>query len=290
MRLSVVSDEVSADLETALELISGWGIRAVELRGIGEHRYPWVSDFWRARIPELIHESGLEVAALSPGLFKIPYPKQPGDDTRILRWEDAMLFQRYQEAEALVRHHLEVLLPQSIEAAQQLGAPTVVCFSFDRVGSDADQQQAPEAVVEVLRDAATMTGAAGLTLAIEVEHICWGDTGARTAELVRRVDHPAVGINWDPANAYRSGEDHPFPDGYGDVRDHLRHVHFKDAYTDPSTDSRVFGSDGVVDWEGQVSALRDDNYDGYISVETHDRPKIARTQDAVNRLKALGVR
>ncbi len=289
MKLSVVTDEVSADLETSLEIISGWGVDAVELRGIGERRYPAVSEFWRARVPELIYESGLEVAALSPGLFKIPYPTRPGDDTRILRWEDALLFQRYQEAEALVRHHLEVLLPQSIEAAQQLGAPTVVCFSFDRVGSDAGEHVAPEAVVDILRHAAAQTAEAGLTLAIEVEHVCWGDTGARTAELLRRIDHPAVGINWDPANAYRSGEDHPFPHGYGDVRDRLRHVHFKDAYTDPSTGLRWFGSEGVVDWEGQVAALRDDGYDGFISVETHDRPKVARTRDAVERLRGLGV-
>lgn len=289
MKLSVVSDEVSADLETALELLREWEVGAVELRGIGEVRFPEVSDFWRVRVPELIRESGHEVAALSPGLFKIPYPAPPTSTTRILRWEDAMLFQRQHDAEALVRHHLEVLLPESISAAKKLGAPTVVCFSFDRVGAGGNRVGAPEAVIDVLRDAARTIADAGLTLAIEVEHICWGDTGARTAELIRRIDHPAVGINWDPANAYRSGEDRPYPDGYDEVRDHVRHVHFKDAYTDAKTGARVFGSNGVLDWDGQIAALLEDGYEGFISVETHDRPKIATTRNAVERLRALGV-
>ena len=36
MRLSLMTDEVSADLETALELAREWKVDGVELRGIGE--------------------------------------------------------------------------------------------------------------------------------------------------------------------------------------------------------------------------------------------------------------
>ena len=287
MKLSILTDEVSADPETAIELAKMWGVEAIELRGIGEARYPHVSDFWRARVPELVRESGLPVAALSPGLFKIPYPQPPAPETRILRWEDAMVFDRYSSADALVRFHLEELLPDTIAAAKQLGAGVIVCFSFDRGHEVSPDEPVPDAVIDVLRDAARKVGEAGLTLAVEAEHICWGDTGVRTAELVRRVGHHALGVNWDPANAYRAGEDHPYPEGYEAVRDLVRHVHYKDAAADPRTGVRGFVFDGVVDWAGQIAALKRDGYRGYISVETHVRPKVESARRSVQRLRAL---
>lgn len=284
----MVTDELSADLETALELARSMGLGAVELRGIERQRYPRVDDFLRARVPELIAEAGLSVAALSPGLFKIPYPRTPPPDTRILRWEDATLFRRHRDAEALVREHLEELLPATIEAAHELGAPTIVCFSFDR--ADADPGALPDAALDVLRDAAQTVGDAGLTLAIEVEHVCYGDTGAHTAEIAERVGHPALGINWDPANAYRGGDERPYPDGYAAVRELVRHVHFKDARTNPQTGRREFVTEGVIDWSGQFEALKVDGYTGYVSVETHARPKIEMTRRFVERARELGVR
>jgi sugar phosphate isomerase/epimerase len=287
MKLSILTDEISADPETAIELARAWGVDGIELRGIGEQRYPNVSHFWRARVPELVRESGLPVAALSPGLFKIPYPHTPAPETRILRWEDAMVFGRYSSADALVRSHLEELLPATIEAAKELGARIIVCFSFDRGHEVPADAPVPDAVVDVLREAARKVGEAGLTLAVEAEHICWGDTGMRTADLVRRVGHPALGINWDPANAYRAGEDHPYPKGYAAVRDLVRHVHYKDAATDARTGVRSFVFDGVVDWAGQISALKRDGYQGYVSVETHVRPKVESARRSVERLRAL---
>ncbi|MBF6612825.1 MAG: sugar phosphate isomerase/epimerase [Chloroflexi bacterium] len=287
MKLSVITDEISADPETAIELAREWSVPAIELRGIGEQRYPNVSDFWKVRVPELVRESGLQVAALSPGLFKIPLAMPSAAETRILRWEDAMLFQRHGSAEALVRSHLEELLPQTIAAALLLGSGVIVCFSFDRSPEVPPDAVVPEGVIDVLRDAARQVGDAGLALAVEAEHICWGDTGARTAELVRRVGHPALGINWDPANAFRAGEDAPFPDGYEAVRDLVRHVHYKDAAVDWQTGARHFVFEGSVDWAGQIRALKQDGYSGYISAETHLRPKVACARRSVERLRQL---
>jgi sugar phosphate isomerase/epimerase len=286
MKLSVVTDEISADLETALELAQNWGLAGVELRGIGGVRYPEVSPFWQARVPELVQESGLPVVALSPGLFKIPFPTTPAAATRILRWEDEMVFRRFRSAEDLMRHHLEVLLPASITAARLLGTPTIVAFTFDRGETVPPEAPVPPGVIAVLQEAARQVEAAGLTLALEVEHICWGDTGERTARLVEKIGSSAVGINWDPANAYRAGSDHPYPDGYQAVRELIRHVHYKDAATDPETGNRGFVYDGVVDWRGQIKALLQDGYQGYMSIETHVRPKIEMARRSIERVRA----
>ena len=286
MKLTVVTDEISADLETALELAQTWGLDGVELRGIGKQRYPNVSDFWLARVPELVTEFNLPVVALSPGLFKIPYPYPPSTATRVLRWEDELVFQRYRTAEGLVRFHLEEFLPKTITAARQLGAHIIVAFSFDRGDGVPPTAPVPEAVIDALKEAARLVQAAGLTLAIEVEHICWGDIGSRTAEIIRRVDNPAIGINWDPANAYRAGADFPYPEGYEAVRDLIRHVHYKDAaIVNSETGERGFVFAGAVDWPGQIRALLRDGYDGYMSIETHARPKVEMARRSIEQVR-----
>ena len=287
IKISIVTDEVSADLESALELAQTWNLDGVELRGIGGDRYPNLPDYWSTRVPELVAEAGLPVVAISPGLFKIPFPQIPSPSTRILRWEDEMFYRRFRDAERLARFHLEELLPASIQAAKDIGSPVIVAFSFDRNENVSATTPVPQEVIDVLKDAAQKVQEAGLTLAIEVEHICWGDIGLRTAEIIRKLDNPAAGINWDPANAYRAGMDRPFPEDYEAVRNFVRHVHYKDAGTNPETGERGFVFDGEVDWSGQVAALKRDGYDGYISVETHVRPKIEMAKRSIERLRKL---
>lgn len=286
MRVSVVTDELSSDFETALELSKSMGIRHVEIRGIEAARFPFVTDYWRTRVPQMLRDFGMNVAALSPGLFKIPWPVEPESSTRVFRWEDTALFDRWRSEESLIDEHLSERLPRVIDAALELEVQTIVCFSFDRGSSPRSTGPAPDAVVAALRAAGDAVARHGLQLAIEVEHICWADTGASAGSLADRIDHPAVGINWDPANAYKAGEESPYPDGYGHVRSHVRHVHFKDALT---TDAgrREFVVDGVLDWKGQLGALAEDRFDGFISVETHARPKVAQTRRTLERLQQL---
>ncbi len=70
------------------------------------------------------------------------------------------------------------------------------------------------------------------------------------------------------------------------VRPQVRHIHFKDVqrHEDGTYEYVV---EGDIDWEGQLSALRDDGYAGYISVETHMAPKVAAAQRMVQRLQRL---
>lgn len=285
MKIAVVTDEISGDIETALELANRWGVDGVELRGISTERYPRLSRYWADRVPELIAESGLAVSAISSGLFKIPYPRSPGEHTKNLRWEDYLITNAYAAAIERVNDHIENLLPETIAAADSVGTDTLICFSFDR-GEGVPPGPAPEFVVEALRRTAEEVSAAGKRLAVEVEHICWADTGFRTKELVERVDHPGLEVNWDPANTVLSGDNAPYPAGYEAIRPYLGHVHFKDAQI-LEDGSREFSPRGIVDWENQIRALQQDGYNGWVVVETHARPKLARTEEALDRLRGL---
>jgi sugar phosphate isomerase/epimerase len=83
------------------------------------------------------------------------------------------------------------------------------------------------------------------------------------------VDHPALQVIWDPANAFVAGEI-PYPQGYRHLPvSRIVHVHAKDC--DVSNHVPTFGPLGemAIDWRGQLAALARDGYRGTISLETH---------------------
>jgi sugar phosphate isomerase/epimerase len=282
MKISLVTDEISADLETAIELGTGWGIHDFELRGFGTQRVPLFSDFQKQRVRELLEEYGARVVAISPGLFKIPYPVKKRERFP-LQVFDSDLYQKWHDANSLVDYHLHELLPASINYAREVGADKIIIFSFDR-GSNAPGP-APDEILESLHLAAEQVDKSGLQLVIEVEDGFWADTGARTTELVRAINQPAIGVNWDPANAIFAG-DIPYPDGYQAVRAHIRHVHFKDVVHIANGGYR-YDLNGEIDWTGQIHALAADGYTGFISVEPHMQPKVASARALTTRLKDL---
>lgn len=281
MKISVVTDEISADPETAIELAREWGVDAVELRGFGTDRVPDFSPFQKQRLRELLHTYDVQLIVISPGLFKCTYRAERRHFP--LRTFDQALYDEWEAQRAACRQHLEELLPRSIAFALEMGVDRIVTFGFDRGGAPAGP--APEGLITLLREAAEMVGAAGIELLIEVEAGFWADTGARTAAIVEAVGHPNLGINWDPGNAFEAG-DQPFPDGYEAARPYVRHVHFKDIELLQDGSYR-YVVDGAIDWENQIAALKADGYEGYISVETHMEPKVAAARQTVQRLQRL---
>ena len=45
--------------------------------------------------------------------------------------------------------------------------------------------------------------------------------------------------------------------------------------------------DGIIDWQSAIAALKQDGFGGYISVETHVRPKLESTLRCLERLRRL---
>jgi sugar phosphate isomerase/epimerase len=282
MNIALVTDELSADPQTALELASEWGIRHVELRGYFTDRVPMLSAYQRQRLRRLVATHGVTVTAISPGLFKIPYPAET-PSTSNLGWMDRSFFQHWADSRTVLDQHLRELLPASIDFALEFGAGFIIAFSFHRAGGPGGP--APRPVIDTLAAAAEKVHAAGLTLLIETEEGFWADTGARSAALLSAVGHPALALNWDPANSFCEG-DCPYPDGYAHVRGFVRNVHFKDARR--FADGRcAFVAEGEVDWQGQIRALIADGYEGCITLEPHLEPMVPATRQALERLRGL---
>ncbi len=282
MKISIVTDEISADPETAIELGVQWGVHDFELRGFFTDRVPRFSAYQKQHLRDVLDENEARIVAVGPGLFKSACPT--GRAPRLpLGWMEYGAYNKWQDARGLVEYHLNELLPQSLDYAREIGARVVVIFGFDRAG--AAPGEPPEEALNYLRKAAERAEAAGIQLALENEDGFWADTGAHTAHMVRAVSHPALAVNWDLGNAFSAG-DEPFPAGYRNVKGMVQHVHYKDAMRAPDgAITQVIR--GQIDWAGQIAALAADGYDGFVSVETHMKPKVESARLSLCRLRDL---
>jgi sugar phosphate isomerase/epimerase len=165
----------------------------------------------------------------------------------------------------------ENLLRRVFKLARFFGTSKVRVFSYWRVK---EPERAFPYVRARLAKAAALAAQNKITLLLENEHECNVGTGKELGRILREINSPYLRGMWDPCNAARLGEV-PYPDGYRQVRGLFPHMHIKDIRKDPATGElqHVPVGEGMIDFRGQFTALRDDGYDGTMSLETsYSRP------------------
>ncbi|WP_343247307.1 sugar phosphate isomerase/epimerase family protein [Diplocloster hominis] len=281
-KVSVVTDELSSDFETAAELAAGWGISSIEIRGVGEERIGSLSPYALHHVKKVIEDYGLQVACVSPGIFKADHHRPVFDGWTVLKWQDRCEFEQQERQKQFIEHQVREVLPRTLEFCAGTGCRKIILFSFNKPGGAASRAEIPNYLFPYFTMACELAKPYDITLLIENEHICYGDTAARTRKLIESVGADNLKLNWDPGNAYFAGEQ-PYPSGYEQIRDLIGHVHMKDAVTH-SDGSKEYVVRGELDWESQLKSLIHDGYDGYVSIETHCRPKVQSVYDTLRRI------
>jgi sugar phosphate isomerase/epimerase len=249
MKLAVFTDEVSQDLETALQLAVRYKLDGVELRSVWDKPVQHLSGQEVARVGQMLREHELAVAAIASPVFKCELDDKPAQ-----------------------RDHLDYLR-RCIEIAKTLGTDIIRVFTFWKRGPS---QPVWERIKEGFGPAVPIAEEGGVILGIENEHSTYCATAAETKRFVEEIGSPAVRVVWDPCNEVAAEEGiTPYPDAYRLVAPLTVHVHVKDAEKVGGTSqARVTPvGEGEVDWKGQLRDLLSVGYDGYASLETHWRPQ-----------------
>ena len=258
LEVGIVSDEISLNIEEAIEIGLDLGIKKYEIRCIGsyENRIPFIDQRAIDYLQKNIDARKIEITALSPGTFKI----KPSEIDK-------------------VNEQLEEVLPATCRLAKQFHADKIISFGFVR------DNVAEGRIVEILQKAGKIVGNEGLILAIENEPGFYCDTGQNTLGIIEKINMDNVRINWDPGNALGAGEV-PFPTGYGFVKPYIVNLHVKDTVNYPKFECRLL-NEGGVNWIGQLNAIYQDNLLPFITLETHQVPLIESTREALKRLKLI---
>jgi sugar phosphate isomerase/epimerase len=273
--LGIISDEVGDDLAASCARIASWGLRHVELRQMWGKNIVQLSDGEVDAAVAAVHGHGLTVTAVASPVFKSPIDERPRDLEADFALEGVETLDAQME-----------LLERACELARRFGTRYVRVFSFWRQPWD---DEVDRRLVDAFRRAAEVAERHEVVLAIENEPVCLVGTGRELARLWRLLQQelPAnlverVGLLWDPGNALAGGEDDPYPGGYRAAREGpMIHVHLKDLrWTDGERPDFVPLGDGLVDYRGQLAALREDGYDGAVVLEPHYAPPDLPRHDA----------
>jgi sugar phosphate isomerase/epimerase len=257
IRLAAITDEFSPDIDVALDAMQSVGMTGVELRTVGGRNIVDLSDGDIEVIVTAAQRRRMEIVSIASPLLKCVLPESPAVDSR---------FQQDVFGSPLTFEDQPRLTKRVFEITGLTGARLVRVFSYWRT---VDPPACEERVVAALRGLADHAAQHQVTIGLENEYACNVGTARESARLLQRLPHPHLQLIWDPANAFILGET-PYPDGYGLLPpERIAHVHVKDCVLD---DGRaVWGAVGEmgIDWAGQIRALRDDDYGGWLSLETH---------------------
>jgi len=272
-QLGAISDEINADLESALKVMKEFDMEYVEFNtSWGKEVTDWTDDEVKKAI-QLIKAYDFKVSMVSSLFLKVCRV----DNVEKGKVADSPQF----------REHIK-MLKRSIEIAAACGSKLVRTYSFRRANMVGLGNPSPilpsggkidgdtmDKIREGMLIACDIAKVTSMTLGFENVRSCYGNSGQNTREIVEAVDSPVLKVVWDPANAYVSSAT-AYPEGYEAVKPFIVHLHLKDANIIDRetglTSWQAIGA-GEVDYVGQMRALIEDGYDGLASLETHWHPE-----------------
>ncbi|WP_243695137.1 sugar phosphate isomerase/epimerase family protein [Agromyces protaetiae] len=238
-RLSGFGDEIDADPVIQLAVLEAVGARAIEVRSAWGDNIVDLDGERLDTLAALVRDRGMQVSAIASPVGKA-------------------------EVALPVEHELE-RLGRAIRAAHALEASFIRIFSFYRA-PDRTPDDVRDDVLERMAALARLAEREGVTLVHENEKEIYGDVPERVLDLVESVGSARLRVAWDNANFVQVGV-RPFTDGYALLRPHLAYLQVKDARM--GSGEVVPAGEGDGELLETLTALRDDGYEGFASLEPH---------------------
>lgn len=277
-RLAVINDEITQDFEKACLIASGdFGLSWIELRSMWNKNVTELNPKQIEDAQKILEEHKLRVTDIASPLFKTDWPGAP----RSSKSESRDQFRADFDATAQ-----DKLLERCVLLAKAFKTDRIRCFDYWRLD---DQKPYRAAINAKLQRAAERCAKENLILLLENEMSCNTATGEESAAVLKAIPDRNFMLNWDPGNAEAIGST-PYPGGYQLLPEQrIGHCHCKDVVRKPDGKyewAPVGG--GVVDWVGQLQALRRDGFHYGLSLETHWRG--AGTPEASTRASMEGLK
>ena len=262
MKLGVICDGISRDLDHALTVMNEFDLEYAELqfvwdKEVGDHDAQEIS-----KIKDLLEKHNKPVSCLSRHVFAgLTTQNKPGDADHT--------------------RHMDAL-KRVINMAHQLGSPLVRIMTSKKEqilwGHNGAEKWnvakgAWDSLPPLIAPAVELARAEGVQLVVETGNGTMVNSNYTACKLIDELDAKDVlKVLWDPGNNCWCHEQ-AYPDGFETVKDgYLGHLHIKDVLVDTpkaTLEVREMGTGQLAPlFAPMAQALRDNNYDGVISFES----------------------
>jgi sugar phosphate isomerase/epimerase len=167
-------------------------------------------------------------------------------------------------------------ITDSVDKAVQLGASFVRVFSGDK-DEEVTYEQAKSWIINGLKEAAQYAGSKGITLCLE-NHGYFAGKADQVLEVIQEVGSSFLKSTFDTGN-FLLVDDNP-NEAIIKLKHQIAHVHFKDfSIVEENYQGHIYHSingiryagripgEGVVDLHHILSQLKQDGYNGWLTVE-----------------------
>jgi len=265
MKLGVITDGISRDLEHSLKVMNETGLEHAELQFVWDKEIGDQTPEEIQHIKDLITKYNVKVPCITRHNFV------------------GMLVMATEPEDEAYQKHFEGL-KRCIKIAKELGTDMVRVMSFRKemiifghngaekwvasTGSWDKLLKLMEAPIQLAEDE-------GITLAVETGNNAMITSGWLGRKLIDDLGTKHLKLIWDIPNTLYCTEI-PYPDAYEEVKDILGHIHIKDCKANISRATVQFCPLGEGDMapylEDIASALKRDNYQGVVSLESVYHP------------------
>ncbi len=272
MKLGVITDGISTDLEHALKVMNETGIEHAELQFVWDKEIGDQTEEEIQRIKKLVAHYNVKVPCITRHNFVgLPVMTTEPED------------EAYQI-------HLAGL-KRCINIAKELGTDLVRVMSCRKemiiFGSNGAEKWvastgAWEKLLKLMEAPVKLAEDEGITLAVETGNNAMVTSGWLGRKLIDDLGTEHLKIIWDIPNTLYCTEV-PYPDAYEEIKDYIAHIHIKDCQANISRATVRFCPLGEGDMapylEDIASALRNDGYQGVVSLESVYRPNAGTFED-----------
>lgn len=150
---------------------------------------------------------------------------------------------------------------RAIDLAGDIGSSRIRVFGGG-LGEGLTREAAVELTAKSLRSVADHAADRGVIVCMET-HDAWCDP-KNVVEVMKRVDHPAIGVNWDIMHPVRT-ENATIDESFEALKPWIKHLHIHDASKE--TGKLVPIGEGFIDHKRAIKLLQTISFDGYLSGE-----------------------
>jgi len=285
VKLGVITDGISMDLEYALRVMKEFGLEYAELQFVWGKEVGDLSSVEVDKIQNLISRYNMKVSCISRHIF------------------GGLLLNDLETDSPVYLEHIRALR-RCIDMAKILDCPLVRVMSFRKemvlFGSHGAEiwnvsRGAWDKLVKLMRVPVEIAEEMSVTLVVETGNSGMINSAYLGRKLIDELGTNHLKVLWDPCNCLYCNEP-AYPDGYESIKDsYIGHIHLKDALVDiPKAAIRctALGEGHMAPYLKPLSeALKRDVYDGVISLESIYRPEGGSFEDgfriSVNIMKQL---